>query len=524
MTAPVTAASRYESLRISRDPFLRRARAAANLTIPSLMPPEGSAGADLPQPYQSVGARGVNNLAAKLLLALFPPGSSFFRLELDPKILEDLKAKAPGEDVVGQVQAALGKVEQAAQVKFTTKRFRARLFLALKHLVAVGNALLFVLPEGGLKFFPLSAYCVKRDLEGEVVEIVVKECLHRRTISGEVQEIVARHSGEAEYADDKDIDLYTWLTRKTNGTWRVHQEVCGEIVESTRGFYPKDKLAWFPLRWTEVPGEDYGRGQVDEYMGDLGSAESLAQSLVDGAAAASKTVFLRNPGGMVTARKLAKAPNLAVIDGMPNDVSVLRVEKVADFQFAQAELAGIIRRLEQAFLLTSSIQRNAERVTAEEVRIMAAELEQALGGVYSVLAEELQRPLVIRLLHQMQRSGDMPALPDKAIIPQIVTGLEGLGRTTDAQKLDIFVGGLQQAFGPEAVAEYIRVGDYATRKAAALQIDTGAMVRTEEEVQQARAQKAQMALMEKLGPNAIQANAARDVAATKADAQAAPTE
>ena len=39
---------------------------------------------ELPQNFQSIGARGVNNLSSKLMLSLFPPTLPFMRLELSP--------------------------------------------------------------------------------------------------------------------------------------------------------------------------------------------------------------------------------------------------------------------------------------------------------------------------------------------------------------------------------------------------------------------------------------------------------
>ena len=63
-----TAESRYRQLEQSRQSFLDRARDCSELTIPSLIPPDvHNATSDLYQPYQGIGARGVNNLASKLL-------------------------------------------------------------------------------------------------------------------------------------------------------------------------------------------------------------------------------------------------------------------------------------------------------------------------------------------------------------------------------------------------------------------------------------------------------------------------
>ena len=40
-----------------------------------------------------------------------------------------------------------------------------------------------------------------------------------------------------------------------------------------------------------VDGESYGRGRVEEFIGDLKSLEALSQALVEGSAAAAKVVF-----------------------------------------------------------------------------------------------------------------------------------------------------------------------------------------------------------------------------------------
>jgi hypothetical protein len=68
-----TASSLYSQLEGHRETYLRRARDSSELTIPTLVPPAGNSNAtNYITPYQGVGARGVNNISAKLLLALFP--------------------------------------------------------------------------------------------------------------------------------------------------------------------------------------------------------------------------------------------------------------------------------------------------------------------------------------------------------------------------------------------------------------------------------------------------------------------
>ena len=66
---PETAKERYERLKINRQHYLDRARECSELTIPALVPDDGfESTSELYTPFQSIGARGVNNLASKLLL------------------------------------------------------------------------------------------------------------------------------------------------------------------------------------------------------------------------------------------------------------------------------------------------------------------------------------------------------------------------------------------------------------------------------------------------------------------------
>jgi hypothetical protein len=161
-------------------------------------------------------------------------------------------------------------------------------------------------------------------------------------------------------------------------------------------------------------------------------------------------------------------------------------------------------------------------VTAEEIRAMVGELEQSLGGVYSLLAEEFQRPLIVRRIHQMEKAKKLPSLPEGAVNPQIVTGLEGLGRTTDLQKLDVFIAGVGQQFGQEAVAKYVNIGAYMKRRAAALGIDLTGLVRDEQEVQAADQQAMKAEMVHKLGPTGIKAASDQMLAARAPPAEAAP--
>lgn len=477
------AAKRYAQCEASRDAFLQRGRDAAELTIPTLLPPEGHSGSTVYQtPYQGVGARGVNNLASKLLLALLPPNSPFFRLTIDDF---DVAAIA-GQDARGAVEEALSRIERAAMQEIEAKAMRVPVFEALKQLIVTGNALLYMPKDGGMKVFRLDRYTIKRDAMGNVLEILTKESVNALMLPVEVQE--ALQSAETEM---KNLDLYTHLIRTQRG-WEVYQEVAGMEIPGSRGKYKKEENPFIPLRFTRVDGEDYGRGYVEEYIGDLRSLEALTKAIVEGAAASSKVLFLVNPNGTTKARTLAESPNGAIVSGNAGDVSTLQVQKSTDFRVAADTMRTINDRIAFAFLMNSSVQRSAERVTAEEVRFMAQELESALGGVYSILSQELQMPLILQLLGAMEKTGKMPKLPKDTVRPTVVTGIEALGRGQDLNKLATFLQYLQP-LGAEVIASEMNISDYIDRLGASLGIDTNGLIKSEEQKaqEQAMAQQAQ---------------------------------
>lgn len=492
-----TLASRWSKLDGSRSSILNRKRQCAELTIPSLLPPVGTTETQsLPTPYQGLGARGVNNLASKLLLALFPPNAPFFKMAIDDFTLQELTQE---EGQRAKVESALNKIERAVMTEMETNAHRVSMFGALKYLVAIGDSLLYLPDAGGMKVFRLDHYCVKRDPMGQVLEIVIKEDVSMNVLPEKLRNkrLPKEELKEGKHDIDETESLYTRIIRKGK-MWEVVQEVDGQVVEGSQGTYPLDECPWIPLRWSAMDGEDYGRGLVEEYLGDLRSLEALSQAIVEGSAAAAKVLFLVKPNGTTRIKTIADSNNGDIKSGNVDDVSVLQMNKFNDFKVALDCITKIEQRLSQAFLLMSSIQRNAERVTAEEIRAMASELEDALGGVYSVLSQEAQLPILKRVMALMQKNGKLPTLPNDKIKPMLSTGLEALGRGHDLQKLQTLIG-ILQPFGEPALAD-LNMPDFISRCGTAIGIDMSGLVKSPEqkaqEQQAAQQQQQQQMMME----------------------------
>lgn len=495
-----TAKERYTQLELDRRPYLDRARDASKLTIPSLIPPEETtAHSHLYQPYQSIGSRGVNNLASKLLLALMPPNSSFFKLQMNEYQLQE-QAGTEDEyvDLKEQVKEAFSRIERVVMESIEHSADRVTMFEALKHLVVAGNGLLFV-GEGGLRFYALPHYVCQRDPAGSLVEIVLKETMNREALPDDLKEKLGDKLDEQ---GTEEVDVYTWCVREDD-KMKSHQEVMGEKVEGTEAEYPVNRSPYISLRLNKIDGESYGRSYIEEYIGDLHSLETLSEAIVKGSAAAAKVLFLVNPNGTTRARTLAQKEAGAIAEGDANDVTVLQMQKYNDFRVAQESIMKIEERLSFAMLLNTAIQRNGERVTAAEIRYMAQELEDALGGIYSILSQEFQKPYVLRKMNILEGKGKMPKLPRDKVNVSITTGIQALGRGHDRKKLVDFLTTLGETLGPEVIAQYVNVQNYLTRLAASDGIDTKGLIKTEEEIQMEQQQAQMQQMADNLGPEAM---------------------
>lgn len=488
-----TAKNVYDRLTGDRNPYQTRAEDCAEYTIPSLFPKEGDNGStNYDTPYQSLGARGVNNLASKLMLALFPPNDTFFRLSPGSDIEKELQQSPEEKDIV---DSALGNLEQVAMRYAEAHQYRVTLAEALKVLIVTGNCLLFLPPkEGGMKLYKLDSYVIQRDALGNVIQIVTLDKIAYAALPPDVQKMVAKDGGDKKAEDI--VEVYTHAYFDTD-TFYSYQEVNGEIVKGTDQQFPMNKTPWIPLRMVKMDGESYGRSFVEEYLGDLKSLESLSKSIVEMSAICANVIFLVNPNGITRPYKLSKAQSGEFVPGRIEDVQALQLNKYADLQVAQQTIAMLTERLSYAFMLNSAVQRNGERVTAEEIRYVASELEDTLGGVYSILSQELQLPLVRRLLVQLEQDGLYPNLPDGFVEPTITTGLAAIGRGHDYQNLMTYLQTVGQI--PQA-AQYLNWGVANQRIATSLGIDTSNLIKTDEQIQQEQMQAYQMQMGSQVAP------------------------
>ena len=166
------AKEKYSKLSTNRTQFLDVAVECSELTLPYLVTQDDNykGKRTLLQPFQSVGAKAVVTLSAKLMLAMLPPQTAFFKLQVrDDKLGEEMDPTMRSE-----LDLSFSKLERIIMDYIAASSDRVVVHQAMKHLIVSGNALVFM-GKDGLKHYPLNRYVVDRDGNGNVIEIITKE-------------------------------------------------------------------------------------------------------------------------------------------------------------------------------------------------------------------------------------------------------------------------------------------------------------------------------------------------------------
>ncbi len=504
---------RYRSLSQTRQPYVDRAEDIAALTIPYLYPPNtGSSHTAIPDPYQSIGSRGVNNLASKFLLVTLPSQRGFFQYRLTPDTEKMIEQLAPEEK--DDFERALVQHERDVLREVDDAELRPTMFMCFKHLLVSGNVLLHIPNKGPARYFPLTHYVCRRDPRtGSPLEIIVKEEASFSSLSSSIQEVLLTASNDGTNqtsydSTDDDVCIYTYICRDYGRggqkfKWKSWQEIDGITLPGSESTSPEKDPHYFPLRMIRISGEDYGRGYVEEYAGDLSVCEDLSEALVEGSLIAAQTKFGVRPNAMTSPKELEEVRNGGFFDGEEGDLWTLKTNKQVDFRVALETQRDLRAALGYAFLLNSSVQRHAERVTAEEIRTVMQELQDALGGAYSNLEAEIQRPLANRLTLRATSKGILQAFDDKEVELLIVTGFEAIDRGHEMNALSQAIAVATQLLGPEAVAEVVDSKKAMNQIFTSHGVDKMDVFYTDEEIQQKEQQAQMMQMASQLGPNAV---------------------
>lgn len=513
---------RWAELEANKSTILSMCEQFAQWTLPYLFPPNNiNVGEVMSVDKDSIGARGTNHLANKIINTLFPAKSLFFRLVIDQEMRDlietsvaatagqsDDSLRAAVETAVQAAEKELIKAEKRAEEHLNMIKYRPQATNAVKLLIVTGNAMVYH-PETSrslyrkgyerpVQVYNLRNYHVVRDVDGEMVEFMTRETKAFETFHPEVQEALknnaafkAAHRGTGptsikEYKKGADVTIYTRGVLEDDGKYHIEQWADDVDLDRDR-IYTRDKLRWIPLTWNLLQGEDYGRGLVADYAGAFHAINALSISLLNIAAIMGDVKILVDPQSQIDIDEIQNSQSGSYHYGKPEEVGIGQLQYLGNnAQFLQAMIERYEKQISAAFLLATAMQRNAERVTTEEIRRDMDELETSNAGVYSRLAADWQYPTALLALDDT----DFVSVGD-GIEPRVITGMDSLSRAGEAYNMRLFLTDVAMLNGvPEDVRMSIKKGPFMKQIGSYHQVPYESWVMTPEEEQ--AAQEAQM--------------------------------
>lgn len=457
-------------------------------------------------PHNNLGSIGVVTLAAKISLQLLPPNQPFFRMSLKPEAISEINEGKRDQDqqtadlatqVEGEIQASLVDLESRLVKEIGRDNIRANSHEVFQQLLVAGSVVFHVPESGPTSVFDLRQFVVQRDPTGRVLQLVIREevatvalnARQKAALGGPDPEIdFSTYDPEIQTAPLADpgtdtVELYTGMELVAPDTYVVWQEILGREIEGTRGEFSEDEVPYMALRWRPTVGEHYAQAYVADMEGDLRTSEGLSKALREGALLSSRFIGGVRPDAPAGLEKrISKAPNGAFHRFNPDHVFFAQANKFADLRVTNESLERVEQRLRAAFLMNTT--RDAERVTAEEIRQNFAELNTALGGAFAQLANDFQAPLLKRLMKRLENRGGLAGIQDavKETEPIIITGVDAIGRNAELNNLLAFTQALTAAVGHQAVATILDTTEMASRIANATSVNPDKLVRSAEQI------------------------------------------
>lgn len=411
-----------------RSPLMTRTERLAALTLPHVCLPIGfnHESTAITVDSTSIGPRAVTHLINKLGLTLFRPGVPFFRLSPDKEALAQIRAAGQDEkDLAGE----LNSIELDAVKELDRSGQRPKLTQILEHLVVAGNVLMCIEKEY-IRCIGLRNWVVKRNYKGEVIKLIIRE----EICSDELDEKVIAamnnvHPGFADYPDRK-VCWYKVII-KDGKYYKLTQHIDDyQLPAEFDGRWPLEKCPYRVATWLLPDNSDYGIPPTQTYWADLEAASALSEGVVDGGILALEMRWGVDPTGMTTADDLNKSKNGDFVNARKDDINPIFGGNSQAIAAGDSIYQRIERNIAAGFLMQSAVTRNAERVTAEEVRMQAMELETAYGGSYTSIAKDVQDPIANWCL---DRSGNR--LEGSGLQATVITGLDALTRNAELESL-----------------------------------------------------------------------------------------
>lgn len=468
------------------------------LDLEAVQPDEGSS--DLPN-------SAIENFNAKLQKTLFPDNRAFFAFNAP----EEAKIQSGADKT--EINRNLETAISAIMTLLRDKGIYSILPKIFENGTVIGNGLVFLgyKKEDMAQFISPADFVWRRTASGIVKEIIVREVIAleditdkklREVLENEIGYDLERYKTETNNLSTlpRSIQKYTYIYLEENGTQVISQYV-GKFKVGKEIRRSNKEPIFLPL-CPELPLKaQYGIGKVK------GAVSSILQIR-----SASKTWARHN--SLISDLKIGVAPSAAnAIKAMAkqrtsnhvvlNDAKDMQLMPWGNVNMSSVEMSyeNAKQDLSRIFLMQQGVTRQAERVTAEEIRRNAEELNAAHSNLISAYEIQLQEPLVRYALYHLDIENDAgdkikDALEDLDV--KLLTGTEAIGRVSQSDNVTTMLQEASLLGGvPEPILRHLKVNNILNILSQGRGLPTDEVVKSKKELQaeQEAAQEAQAQAM-----------------------------
>jgi hypothetical protein len=522
-----------------RQGHLEEARRNAEHSDWTVLPPVASdQNTKMPLRYQSIGPRGIANLTGLIVQAMIPPGMPWLTQEvpvairqapdIDIDTLEMIEAGYALSDLI-----IMGSLEQAslrADDNRGNDGLQSSIARIIRQLLITGDVLALVQDDLRIRLFRNDHYVTLRDAELGVVMHITKESLDPLTLNDEQFAKLNSAKNRGELAEmsvlRRVVDLYTKIEwNPVEKCWDITKAVNDQVLETTT-----EKISpYICLATSLMPGSNHGRAFFSRVLPEVVRLDALAEAGVWCAAICSDVKWAIDEHSNVREDDIKKPPmsivRSRVRGGQVEDIAVLQGNVGPGYNVIREQEETLRREIARTFLLQDEMVRNSERTTAVEVRALINQLNQALGDLYTPIADMLLRPLAYIARDKLMKQKKLPKIGDSIVNDTEVKILTGTSALAKRQQMDSMLAVLEVAarLGPEMMSR-INLGEVLDSMKQSLGVTSRTFIKSEEQVMAEANAKQAASVQEQAAVAAAQsgANAAGNVVQQVATQQLVP--
>lgn len=438
-----TLEERYQTYDNAREQVIDRARDHASYTLPRLM--ESGWGSEIPgledhdivELFWHKPGQNSTQLANKLTNAIFPAnGAPFFEFESSSQLRELYESQQITEEEWEELDRLRVNFENDLHSDLQSSNFRSQLFMSILKVIIMPNDLIYMDDDYEFRSYRIDQFVIRRDIKGKIVEYMTRDWVEADLLDEKLSSISKKGSTQAY---ERYEPLYTQIKwDKKSKVWKVKREFRDTIYDT--GEYKENESPYFCIQWNLSTGEDYGTSLVEQVFGLIRSGETTAKALVEGLMAGAQGYMGVSPTGVTDIESLVDRANWSWVSARQEDVFAIQPNTSPSVVTANEALRIMEEDLDEAFFTNASARLTGERVTAYQVDSLKSEQDEALGGMLTHMAQQVQRPVIQRLIAIRKKNKKVPEafmklVDEGAFKLKIKTGLDALGRQLDTLRL-----------------------------------------------------------------------------------------